>query len=202
MRCAAAAAAALAVAVLTGCGGSSGDRVDAATLRSRVLLPRDVGSRYTQFDFGKQVRADAHPGPRRSPTRFGRIGGWKARYRLAGATAATRGALVVESRADAFDSDGGAQDDVAAYADEWKQTTRTAGATSTTFPPVSGLGDDARALNLMQGTAKNGVRTIVVAWRRGPVSASVAASGTAAGLDLADVEKLARKQDVRMRAAD
>ena len=92
----------LVVVVAAGCG-SSAARITAKQLPPLGLQPRDLPSAFERFDEGAQVSLDRVPGPRYDTARFGRQGGWKARYRRAGTTA-TPGPLVVESRADVFGS--------------------------------------------------------------------------------------------------
>jgi hypothetical protein len=188
-------------ALATGCGGttSHGERLKPAQLGSLVLRTHDLGGAFTQFDQGRQVRADAHPGPRGDVLRFGRQDGWKSRFRRVGA--GTAGPLIVESRADVFAGSGGAAKDIDAYVAEWRATAAVASAREITFPTVDGLGDDARAFDLLQGTRANGQRLIGVAWRRGRITASVVASGLSA-LRLRDVLLLAREQDARVVKAE
>src|SRR6266516_1293859 len=107
-------ACALAVA---GCGSSGGKAtVSRSELPRTVLQPADVPGSWTQFADEEQARIDMHPGPRQSPTRFGREDGWISRYR----GTEHNGAVVVESRADVFDSVGGAKKDLDAYRAEIK----------------------------------------------------------------------------------
>jgi hypothetical protein len=188
------------LATLAGCGGGSHHGVAVSSLRALVLQPGQMRS-YQQFDVGRQTRSDLHPGPRGDPLRFGREGGWKARFRRGGATPSTPGPLVVESRADAFASSGGAKRDLAAYEEEWKQTAMAAGATSAVSFDVHGLGDEARGVDLLQGTQKAGQRLIVVAWRRGTVTASVSATGIAGKLTRGEAIALARRQDAAVERA-
>jgi len=177
-----------------GSGAKQADRLPVRTLRALVLLPRDAPG-FSSFDSGPQVGVDAHRGPRHATNRFGRQDGWKARYRRDDATA-KKGPLVVESRADVFSDDGGAGKDIAAYASEWKETARSAGASTVSYPHVH-LGNEARALDLLQGSRTAGQRLIVVAWRRGRVTASVSVSGYPS-LQVEDALTLARKQDRRV----
>jgi hypothetical protein len=150
---------------LAACGG--GGEPKRLQLDNLVLRPADLGQRFARFDVGRQRRLDAHPGPRRDPERFDRVSGWKARFRRVGSTSATAGPLLVESRIDAFAGNDGAKDDLDAYEEEWNQLVVASGATDADRRTVRSLGDDARALNLLQGTVANGQRLIVVAWRRG-----------------------------------
>jgi hypothetical protein len=184
---------------LAACG--SGGETKALRLDGLVLRPADLGARFSRFDAGRQTRLDAHEGPRHDPERFGRQDGWKARFRRAGATAATAGPIVVDSRVDEFHDEGGAKDDLEAYEEEWNATVVASGATDAERPRIHGLGDDARALDLLQGTRRSGQRLIVVAWRAGRVTASVSVTGFASKLTLADVVALARRQDSHIERA-
>ena len=184
---------------LAACGG--GGEPKPLRLDALVLRPADLGPRFSRFDVGPQTRLDAHEGPRHDPERFGRQDGWKARFRRAGATAATAGPLVVDSRVDAFRDEGGAKDDLEAYEEEWNTTVVASGATHADRTRVDGLGDDARALDLLQGTRRTGQRLIVVAWRAGRVTASVSVTGFASKLTLAEVVALARRQDTHIERA-
>ena len=95
------------ILLLTGCsltGADDGDsaRVTADELEETVLQPADVGPPFVVFDEGPQGNAD-QPVGRSARDRFGRTGGWKARYRRSG-TPQTAGPLVVVALTDAFDS--------------------------------------------------------------------------------------------------
>src|SRR3954470_2195042 len=190
----------LCTALVAGCGTTTKqtERLKPNQLGALVLTRGDVGGRFKQFDEGRQISADIHPGPRGDVLRFGRQDGWKSRFRRVGA--ATAGPLIVESRADVFADDNGAAKDVDAYTEEWRATASAASATEITFPTVEGLGEDARAFNLLQGPRRSGQRLVGVAWRRGRVSASLVASGLST-LSLREVLPLARKQDARVAAA-
>src|SRR3954462_57093 len=119
MRVAWAAVAAILIA-LSGCGSSEGSRLSEGDLAKLVLQTGDLPG-FDQFDEGRQVASDAHPGPRFDPTRFGRQDGWKARYHRGGGPQ-TRGPLVVESRVDVFGDSGGAERDLDAYGKEFETT--------------------------------------------------------------------------------
>src|SRR4051812_43784178 len=121
-----------------GCGGPKLVKDD--QLPRLVLQPADLPRAFTRFDEGRQVRLDRVPGPRADPARFGREDGWKARFNRAG-TAATRGPLVVESRVDLFGDAGGAKQDLAAYAGQFRRTASGARPVA-----VRGLGSEATAL--------------------------------------------------------
>jgi hypothetical protein len=181
---------ALAVA---GCGGSGGKAtVTRRELPRTVLQPADVPRSWTQFAEGKQVRLDAHAGPRQSATRFGREEGWIARYRATSST----GPAVVESRADLFETVSGAKKDLSAYREELKTGIAGSGATPKLLPSPS-LGDASVAGELRQGPAV----FLVVAWRRSNATASVTVEGQAASTHVGDVLALARRQDRRLERA-
>ncbi len=156
-----------------------------ADLRAAVLQPGDLPG-FSQFADGEQIRSDAHPGPRNDPARFGRTAGWITRYKRD--SAATRGPLVVESRADLFGSADGAAKDLAAYGKEYEAQI---GSKKIDAPA---LGDDARAFSF--GSASD--RFVLVAWRVANVSASVLVEGLS--VDAADAARLARKQERRLSA--
>lgn len=146
---------------------------------------------FTQFSNNAQARSDVTPGPRGHTDRFGRVGGWIARYRRGG-NAQTRGPLVVESRADLFASTDGAKKDLDAYASEFAAVYGRAGGRRLDAPKI---GAGAVAYGLVQGA----VRFYAVAWREGNATASVVAQGFS--LSLADAAALARKQELRIASA-
>ena len=163
-----------------------------AELEKLVLQPDDLPRSFMRFDEGRQIAADLPAGARADPARFGRRDGWKARYRRAG-TIQTTGPLVIESKADLFDSSDGAADDFdAARADtdesepEWQ--------------PIGepGLGDESFAATLLQGTESSGVRFYQVVWREKNAVASLNVNGFARGLALEDALELARAQERRI----
>jgi hypothetical protein len=188
-------AAALAL-LATGCfggGDDGGSSVSAGDGESLVLQQEDVDSELTQFDSGVQRRADFSP-PRDDPERFDRQGGWKARFSRIG-TPRTEGALVVSSLADLFGSDDDAAEDFELYKASLDQFTTSGGREV----PVSGLGDDAHAVTFTQGLKPNVIHHYAIAWRDGPVTASVTANGFR--LTWPQALALARAQEARIRAA-
>ena len=188
-------AAALAL-LATGCfggGDDGGSSVSAGDGESLVLQQEDVDSELTQFDSGVQRRADFSP-PRDDPERFDRRGGWKARFSRIG-TPRTEGALVVSSLADLFGSDDDAAEDFELYEAYLDQFTAAGGREV----PVSGLGDEARAVTYSQGAKPNVIHHYAIAWRDGPVTASVTANGFR--LTWPQALALARAQEARIRAA-
>jgi hypothetical protein len=185
-------ATALLLVVATACsfGGDAEDSssITMGELRALVLQPRDLPRVFTQFDRGRQIMADRPSGARSDPARFGRLEGWKARYRRRGG-AETRGPLVIESRADLFESSDGATEELEAIDESG-------------FRPLDDprLGDEARAWSSFPGSAGT-VRYFLVAWREDNVTALLLASGFEGKITLRDVLELARKQQGRMALA-
>jgi hypothetical protein len=171
-------------------GGSS---VSASEGESLVLQQEDVGSELTQFDRGVQRRADFSP-PRDDPERFDRQGGWKARFSRLG-TRTTEGALVVSSLVDLFESADGAAQDFELYKTSLDQFVSAGGR----VVPVSGLGGDAYAVTFRQGLKPNVIHHYAIAWRDGPVTASVTANGFR--LTWPEALALARAQEKRIASA-
>jgi hypothetical protein len=188
----------LLVALAAACGGGGGPAIPKQALGKLVLAPRDVPN-LRQFDVGSQVRLDNLVGPRKDPNRFGRQGGWKARYRRAG-TPATNGPLVVESRADLFSSSSGAKRDLQAYEEEFRQMINSAPGLRRRVPPPAGLGDAAVAMTIGQPGAA-AVRFFRIAWRDHNATASVLVEGFEGKLAFADTVALARRQEAHLRAA-
>jgi hypothetical protein len=186
---------ALCVAALCGCGHSSAGAIEKSKLSTLVLAPADLPRGFSEFDSGRQVLVDAHPGPREDRKRFGRIDGWKARYRWLGARTTGRPG-VVESRADLFQTDGGAKKDLDAYRKELEQPAAGSGARVTKLEPPS-LGDDTIAFRSTQAS----LVFVTVAWRRANATASVLAEGSSGKLEPRDVYALARRQARRLDRA-
>jgi hypothetical protein len=175
------------VLMLAACG-SSASTLDKAQLPKLVLQPSDLPGAFSRFDEGAQVQADAVTGPRHDPVRFGREGGWKARYHRAG-TGATRGALVVESRADVFGDAGGAGKDLDAYRAQLAQLRGRRLA-------APKLGEAAVASTQLQA---GGIRFYTIAWRDRNTTASVTVDGFDGKVTLDDALALARLQERRLR---
>ena len=178
----------VAVALLAGCMGDSG-AVSATALPRLVLQPVDLSGSFERFDEGKLASADQPEGRRAEPDRFGRRGGWKARYRRRGGVE-IRGPLVIESRADLFDSNGGAQDELDAIAAELSVE-----------PGDRGVGDEAVLSSTMQAGFPRPLRTVTVTWRSENVVAAVTVNGFQGRLHDSDALRLARLQQARILAA-
>jgi hypothetical protein len=186
---------ALAVA-LASCTG--GDKVPARALPDLVLHLADLPPDFRQFDVGRITRTDVPPGPRVDPVRFDRLDGWKARFTRAGSPTTT-GPLVVESRADLFQTEDGAERDLAAYRAQFERDLREGGDSGQLLTPPS-LGDEAVAMTSVR-QAPDPVRFYTVAWRQGNVTASVSINGFDGKVSLEDAIRLARSQSARIADA-
>ena len=168
--------------LLVACGGSGKSN-------SLVLTSSDVGKGFTQFDKGKQIKADYSP-PRDKPDRFGRKDGWKARFSRPGNPKAS-GPLVISSLADEFSSPSGAHQDFELY----RQTLALFASTNGRMLTAPGLGDESAAVTYRQGLAPNTVRYYVIAWRHGSATASVNVNGFEGRITWEQALDLARKQE-------
>lgn len=178
--------------LLVGCSRGDDPGIAESNLPELVLHVSDLSRGWTRFDEGRQVAADAPPGRRADPGRFGRQNGWKARYRRPGSPA-TRGPLVIESRADLFADAEGAEADFAALANDLDAT--VGGPVRRIESPE--LGDEAVAATATQGT----VVFYSVAWRHENVVAALLVNGFVRSLTFADAVRLARRQEQRIAAA-
>ena len=186
----------LAVLAFAGCSpGSEEASLDRGELGQLVLQPGDLPQVFVRFDEGRQINADSPGGRRADRARFGRVEGWKARYRRAG-TLQTAGPLVVESRADLFDSTGGAKDDLEAARADMRDS-------QLGWKPIDepGLGDESFAGTAVQSGVSQ-VRHYQVVWRSDNASASLTVNGFEGKLALADALELARKQQRRISRAE
>lgn len=180
-----------AAVLLAGCsirGEEDGSSVKSDELNQLVLQPADLPRVFIRFDEGQQRNADQPVGR----TRAGRQGGWKARYRRSGSTE-TKGALVVASLVDLFESTSSAEDEYAA-----QQTDPREG--GLTWRPVGSpkLGDEAFAITQVQGSGPSRVQSFYIAWRDDHVVASVQINGFGGKVNLADAAALAQKQARRI----
>jgi len=153
-----------------------------------VLQPGDVPPGLERFDEGRQAKADQPGGARTAADRFGRLGGWKARYRRTGSSAAA-GPLVVESRVDVFESNGGAEDELEAFATDPQGKTREVD-----------LGDEGVLATAVQPAFPSPLRIYVVAWRQDNAVSVVTVHGFR-GVSSQETLALARKQEARIEAA-
>ena len=164
-------------------------------LKASVLQPEDLPPAFIQFDEGAQIRADLpRSRARGSPTRFGRVQGWKARFRRPGSTQ-TRGPLVIESRVDLFKNADGARKELEAYRSDLPESLRLAGRAP------SGLGEGGFTATGRQGTGQFAVRFYLIAWRRADRTASLLLNGFEGKFKLEQAVALARKQQLRIETA-
>jgi hypothetical protein len=181
------------IGLLTLAGGCMGDEsgaIEADALPGLVLQTEDVGADFVRFDGGPLVRADFQPGPRQDPGRFGRLDGWKTRFRASDPTD-REGVLVVQSLVDLFESPGGAEEDLAAYEQEFEQNGQS-------NEPVSALVGDETAAIVFEA---NGVFFCTVAWRSENVTASVTTQAFDRTGAKNEALELAQKQQRRIAAA-
>jgi hypothetical protein len=170
------------IAVVAGCGGGD-EPVPNDRLSRLVLQPEDVPDGIDRFDEGRLGPTDAPAGRRSDPARFGRTGGWKARYRAIGD--APGGILLIESRIDAFAEQAGAEQDLAAFRAQ-------------VVAEEADVGDEALVTTTRQEAEPRPIRFTTVAWRQGSVTASVLVQGFEDALRTESVLALARKQEERI----
>jgi len=176
-----------------GCAGDDKSELPPAALSTLVLQPADLSTSFDQFDEGPLGAVETTGALRTDPTRFGRVNGWKARYRRAG-TATTPGLLVIESRADLFEGDDGASRDFDAYRRELEQAMQdTGGRLLTPFE----LGSEAAGMTFREDR----VRFFRIVWRHANVTALLFVNGFNGKLERSQVLELARKQQRRLEAA-
>ena len=189
----------LVIVLLAGClGGNEAATIPGAAGPVLVLQPADLPAVFSQFDGGKLVRADFVPGPREDPQRFGRVGGWKARYRRSG-DATTKGPLVVESRADLYGDAGGAEHDLDAYEEQFEQALAQNPGSARRLSSAD-LGEASVGYTLVQPGSPD-LRHFTIAWRDENATASVSVSGFDRSLTLEQALALARAQQRRIRSA-
>ncbi len=179
----------LAIALLVGCQGENGAAIERGQLAAAVLQPQDFPQDWIRFDEGPQGQLDRTTGNRADDARFGRLEGWKARYRKPG-PAATNGPLVIESRADRFDESGGAEKEIAAI--------RVAPPLGDLVPDSHQVGEETVLSTILQGTGAAKIRFWFIAWRQANVAASVVVSGFDSKFNFTDAVTLARKQERRI----
>jgi hypothetical protein len=177
--------------------GSPDPSALAAQLRSLVLQADDLAAigqpaGFQRFDEGPLLLADQPGGARSDPRRFGRLGGWKSRYRRADPTVRS-GALVIESRIDVFSDAAGAASELEAAARGTRQGTRIE-------PNHRSFGDASIAL-VREEPEPDSVADFTILWRRGTRVASVLISGFRGELSLSEAAVLAERVDARLSAA-
>jgi hypothetical protein len=189
--------------VLAGCVvGDEQKRIEPEALRTLVLQPGDLSDVWVPFNSGRQVRADAPAGARADPQRFGRVDGWIARFRRPGSQA-TAGPLVIESRADLFETADDADDELTAARSE----VGTAIGSQTPTEPLAdpAVGEEAFAATILQRSGGGGianVRFYLISWRQENVVARIFVNGFEGKLTLAQALDLARMQERRIARAE
>ena len=186
---------------LAGCSVGSGDGeppIPQSTLAGLVLLPEDLSDVFVRFDEGPLAIADAPVGERADSARFGRKGGWKARYRQQG-TPATPGPLVVESRIDLFEDSEGAEREFDLHRAELEIQGRHPSGLE--LVEVTGLGEEAVALRPTAADIPESVVSFTLVWRDANVTASITANGFDEKLVLRHVLELGHAQQRRIFAA-
>jgi hypothetical protein len=177
---------AVAISLLAGCGDEPTVTVDA--LPSLVLQPADLPG-FARFAEGRQSGVGG-PGERGDPRRFGRQGGWHARYRRLGPQN-VRGPLVVESTADVFrDADGAARDLAA-----WRRL-----AASERPLPVPQVGTESVGSTTRQDSLAGAVRFYRIAFSTANATGSVTVQGLDGRLSVTDATRLAHAQQRRIEA--
>jgi hypothetical protein len=179
---------------LTACGGG-GPTISKESLSTLVLHRHDLGKTFVPFSTGEQAPIDNQGTPRSDATRYGREGGWIARFHRAGSTS-TAGPLVVESRADLFGGSGGAKNDLDLYRQMFASSP---GSAHRSLSPTA-LGAEAVGDTFLQPGAKP-VRFYRIAWRFENATAAVTLEGFDGKLTQADALRLARKQQRRLEHA-
>lgn len=192
----------LLVLVLGGCVvGGAGKQLSQDALPLLVLQSGDLSDVWIPFNSGRQVHADAPAGQRSDPQRFGRSGGWIARFRRPGSQE-TSGPLVIESRADLFESSGGAKDELSAARSELGTTIGGRPVAKPLKDPS--VGEEAFAATILQRSGGGGigdVRFYLIAWRHENVVASIFVNGFEGKLTLPQALELARAQQRRVARA-
>jgi len=190
--------------LLAGCVvGNDEKQIDRGALSTLVLVPADLSDVWVPFNSGRQVSADAPAGTHSNPERFGRLDGWIARFRRPGSQQTT-GPLVIESRADLFESASGARDELSTARSELGTAIGGRAAAKPLADPA--IGDEAFAATILQKSGGGGiadVRFYLISWRHDNVVASIFVNGFERKLTFPQALDLARAQERRIaRAAE
>jgi hypothetical protein len=172
--------------------GSSQPTIGKQSLSKLVLREQDLGAPFSEFYSGRQASLDNQGTNRSDPERYGREGGWIARFRRSG-TAATKGPLLVESRADLFRNAGGAKKDLLAY----RALFASAAGAQRRVIKLPKLGDDALGQTFVQPATKP-LRFFQIAWRFENATAAVTVEGFDGKIQASAAIALARKQQHRL----
>ncbi len=150
---------------------------------------------FTAFENGPQVRLDNEGTNRSDPSRFGREGGRIARLRPTD-SAARKGPLLVESRADLFKGSDGAKSDFGAYLGQL--TGRNGGDQKEVG--TAGLPQDSKGITFTQPGGRT-LRFFRIAWRERNATASITVEGFDGDITQAQAIELAKKQETHMKGA-
>jgi len=178
-------------ALVAGCSGDDAGSLERSELPQLVVQPGDLPSVFEEFDRGAQGRADAFLGRAVDPGRFGRVDGWKARYRRPGGQRAP-GPLVVESKLDLFESAEGAKRELDRIATVIRETFGGAEIDNSTR-----LGDETLAATFGRQAGGFATQFVVLVWRAENVTAALIVTGVR-GLAVSDAVALGRKQQQRI----
>ncbi len=182
--------------VLAACGTQAAKPLPHDRLQSLVLQPSDLSPTLSRFSFGRELRSEQSPVFSGDPSRFGRQGGWIARYRRRGNPKA-HGPLTIVSAVEMFGRSAGASQYLGAQEKREKTSASAAGLKEVSTPSI---GAESHALASARAP-RGSVRYVVVTWRNGRFVGSVAASGYAELMSARDVLALARSQEKRLERA-
>jgi hypothetical protein len=177
---------------LAACMGDEEPTLVESDLPTLVLRQEDLSGSWIQFTFNPPTPADGPTGARADPTRFGRTAGWLARYRRP-PEAQGRGAFVVESRVDLFETSDGADNELEAARAELTEAKQAVEAPE--------LGDEAAAGEAEQQILSGSVRFYTFVWRHENVAATLVVQAFEEDFQVEDAVALARRQAERITTA-
>jgi hypothetical protein len=184
--------------VLAACsGGGGGHAIGSRDLPKLLLQREDVSSIFKRLEAGPETIADLG-GNEANGTRFGREGGWKARYRRVRDVSAP-GAYILDSRAEVFKGSDGASKSFDSVRSAIEKSPLLVPRHVEIFTP--NVGAEAFGATVVQRPGRRAVRLVTIIWRNGNVKASLSANGFADQLSVDDVVALARAQDRHIRDA-
>lgn len=181
------------VALGAGCGSHAAAPLPDRQLAKLVLQPSDVPN-LERFANTREVSSEQSPALGGDPERFGRQGGWVARYRGSGAA---NGPLLLASTVEMFDAADGAGK---FFGEQRTRDKRVEAATGLTSVDIPRVGDESYAYatpHARPGT----IRTVLVTWRDGRFVATALANGFAERMPVGVVPALVRRQDRRLAEA-
>lgn len=162
-----------------------------------VLQPADLPADFkrTEVRYVSNAQAVKEAAVKKNVTRLGRLQGYEARYEKQ----ATRGILVVISRASSYKTAAGARESLAL---DVKGAARNRSLRFRRVPLGGGgkIGDEAHAFRATVKQNKITVDVYTVAWRSGRIYGAVIGTGLAGTGKPFFVVKLARRQQARLAA--